>query len=665
MATKNALLTIGELPNFDAILPSQVAYAVDTVLAAGRAVAQQVADDDRPPNWNNIGAALEESEEKIASVWNQIEHLHAVVSTPEWRQAHRENLGKMAAYAGEMGQHEGLYKRICLLSQSSATLSATRQKIIADALRDFKLSGVALQGKNRGRFRQNSERLATLAAKFEENILDATNDFSYRIDDESLLGDMPADLKAAAQDGDGYQLTLQPPAYAAFMQYSPARELRERLYRAYNIRASEFGPPKRDNTPLLEEILTIRQEQAQLIGYADYAQMALGRRMADSPEAALDFLRDLATKARSHAEEEMAELRAFAADKLAIKNLQAWDVSFASEHLRRSKYNFSDAELRPYLNENRVLAGVFDCARRLFGIHAEEAEASLWDKDARFVHIKNADGKTIGGLYLDMYARKTKRGGAWMGEALGRFRSRHIRRLPVAHIVCNFTKPAAGMTAAMNWDEAETLFHEFGHALHHLLTEVDDYSASGISGVEWDAVELPSQFMENFIWNYELLETMTAHVDSGAPLPRALFDKALAARRFQSGLWLMRQLEFAFFDLLLHTGKPLAQALKEAQAQTQILAIPDYNRFHCGFSHIFAGGYAAGYYSYLWAEVLAADAFLMFEESGEHINPTLGEKFRREILAVGGGRPAMESFIAFRGRKPEIAPLLAHYGLST
>ena len=662
MTTDNPLLSISELPNFEAISQSHVNEAVDIVLANGRAVAEQVANDDSPPGWDNTCLPLEEAEEKISSVWNQVEHLHSVLSTPEWRMAHQENLTKIAAYASEMGQHEGVYQRLLSLSQTSVALSPTRQKIITDAIRDFKLSGVSLVGEQRKHFRQNSERLSALSAKFEENLLDATNDFSLAVDDETILGDMPADQKAAMRVNGNFQLTLQPPTYAAFMRYSPARDLREQLYRAYNTRASEFG--KHDNTPILKEILKLRQEQAQLLGYNHYAEVALSRKMASSPAAALDFLSDLALKARPHAEKEISKLRSFAAAEFNIKDLQAWDVPFVSEHLRRNLYDFSEVELRPYLNENRVLAGVFDCAKQLFGISIEEDQAPLWDDHARFVRVKNADGKIIGGLYLDMYARQTKRGGAWMGETLGRFISPNISRLPVAYIVCNFTKPAAGMTAAMNWNEAETLFHEFGHALHHLLTEVEDYSASGISGVEWDAVELPSQFMENFIWNYDLLKTMTAHVDSGEPLPRALFDKALAAKRFQSGLWLMRQLEFSLFDLLLHSGKPFSDALSEARAQTQILPPPDDNRFHCGFSHIFAGGYAAGYYSYLWAEVLAADAFAAFEESGEHINPTLGEKFRREILAVGGGRPAMESFVAFRGREPEITPLLTHYGLT-
>ena len=671
----NPLLNFPTLPRFADIAPAHVGEAVDVVLAAGADADAQVAGETSPPNWENTILPLETADENISRVWNQVEHMHAVMSSPDWRAAHRDNLPKVAAFYAARGQNAGVYRRWKTLADSAAFagLSAARQKIVADGLRDFELSGIALPAAPRAQFRQNSERLAALGAKFEENLLAATNDFAIDVDakDEKLLGDMPADLRAAAKQtaeaagGSGFRFTLQSPSFSAFMQYATARKKREQLHRAYYARASEFGGAALDNSPLVKEILSLRQEQAEMLGFPSYAALALQTRMAPSVAAGVDFLRDLVRRARPHAEREVAELRRFAVKKLGIMELSAWDVAYVAEQLRRRTFDFSAAELRPYLREDKILDGLFACVQKLFGVSAIPAAAPVWRDDVRYVELVGADGEVVGGLYLDLYARDTKRGGAWMADALSRCSRAGKLQKPVAHIACNFAKPADG-AALLDWDEVVTLFHECGHALHHILTEMSDYSASGISGVEWDAVELPSQWLENFVWDWRVLQPMTAHAENGEPMPRPLFDKVRAARLFLSGMRLVRQLEFALFDFSLHNGenKTAAETLAEVRRETALLPMAADNRFYCGFSHIFAGGYAAGYYSYLWAEVLAADIFAQFASSGDILDGELGGRFRREILAVGGGRPAMESFVAMRGREPAIEPLLAHYGLA-
>ncbi|MGI9306069.1 MAG: M3 family metallopeptidase [Gammaproteobacteria bacterium] len=658
MPNDNAILNFSALPRFDEIRAEEASFAVDTVLDGLRAAAAAAAI--APAEWDSVCAPLEEAEEAVSRVWGQIEHMHAVMESPGWREAHRGNLEKVAAHYARLGQDEGIYANLRALQKSAAPLSAARKKILQDALRDFELSGVGLSVEQKSRFRQNSERLSALAAKFGENILDATKENALDAEEKDL-GEMPDDLKKSARRENKFRFTLSQPSYMAFMQYSPAREKRREMYYHYHTRASEAGPAARDNTPLIAEITALRAEQASLLGFANYAELALQTRMAESPRAVADFLRDLAAQAIPHARREMEELRAHAADELNIKDLQHWDLPFASEHLRRRRFDFAAAELRPYLQADRVLRGMFDCAEKLFGVSLAETDAPVWISEARYFKAQGG-----GGLYLDLFARETKRGGAWVAEALSRFRRRGELQQPTAHIVCNFTPPAPNSPALLNWDEAQTLFHEFGHALHHILTEAEDYSASGMNGVEWDAVELPSQFMENFIWDWESLHPLTAHAETGAPLPRALFDRALSARRFQAGMRLLRQLEFALFDLSLHAAapRPFMEVLNEVRRETAVLPAPEWNRFPCGFSHIFSGGYAAGYYSYLWAEVLAADMFSMFEESGNVLNAELGARFRREVLAAGGTRPAMESFTAARGRKPDSAALLRHYGLA-
>lgn len=655
-------------PHFAAIAPSQVQAAVEQALAASQARVDAVVAAAEQ-FWEAVVAPLEAAEESVARVWNQVEQMHAVVNTPAWRDAYRDSLQQITAYYAALGQHEGLHARLKSFSESAAfaALSAARQKIVIESLQDFELSGVALPPPARQTFRQNSEQLAMLAASFEQNLLAATNDFSLLIRDEGELGEMPADLRAIAKTAEGWCFTLQAPSYMAFMTYVTSSALREEMYRAYNTRASDCGPSERDNTPLIGDILEKREQQAALLGFSHYADMALQRRMAPSVAAVNDFLRNLITRALPHAKRELDELRQFAAVDLGIADLQAWDVTYASEKLRRRRYDFSDADLRPYLREDKVLEGLFACVKRLFKVEARRASVSVWREDVVYYELVTVDGAVIGGLYMDLYARDDKRGGAWMADALSRCRRNGALQLPLAHVNCNFAKPVAAGAALLNWDEMTTLFHEFGHALHHLLTEMEDYSVSGISGVEWDAVELPSQWLENFVWDWRVLRPMTAHIDDGSPMPRALFDKVTGARRFQSGMWLMRQLEFALLDLTLHSGikgRSYRQVWEDVRAVTAVLPLPSYNRFPCSFSHIFAGGYAAGYYSYLWSEMLSADIFALFAESEEVLNPALGERFRREVLSVGGSRAAMDSFVAMSGRQPDMAMLLRHYGLA-
>ena len=488
-----------------------------------------------------------------------------------------------------------------------------------------------------------------------------------------MLSDMPADLRDIARQSaeeantKGWRFTLQQPSFIAFIKYGKDRKLREKMHRAYFTRASELDSDERNNRPVIEKIIDLRRQQAKLLGNKTFSALTLERRMAETPDQAIEFLRDLLHRALPHARRELAELREFAATELGIDDLQQWDAPYASEQLRQRRYHFSEAELRPYLQQERVLSGLFQCVHQLFGVRLKPATAEVWHEDVRHYQVLDREENPIGGLYLDPYAREKKRGGAWMADALSRYRRRDdTLQLPLAHVTCNFAKPATG-AALMDWSEVETLFHEFGHTLHHLLTEVDEYSVSGISGVEWDAVELPSQWLENFVWDWTITEPMTAHIDHGGPMPKSLFDKATKAKQFQSGLFLVRQLELALFDLLLHTDPDLspAAALAQTQKETALLPVPEYSRLECGFSHIFAGGYAAGYYSYLWAEVLALDILALFKSHGGLLNPELGDRFRRQVLAVGGSRPAMDSFIAVRGKKPDIAPLLAHYGLST
>ena len=675
----NPLLDFADLPDFSAVAPKHAKSAVRKTLARAQKAIDDIAQNPEAPRWENTFAPLQDAEESVARVWNQVEHLRAVAAD-QWQKAHADNLGSVAAFHAELGQNAPLCKRLQALAESPAgrKLPPHRRKALRDSLRDFELSGVNLRARPRRRFRAAANKLAALAARFDQNLLAAINNFHLDVAAESDLGEMPADLKSAARDAAkrdgqrGFRFTMRTPSYLGLVTHSPVRDLREKMHRARAVAASEFGPAKLNNTPVVNEILKLRRDRAKMLGRNNYAECALESRMAKTPKRALEFVRDFAARAVPQAREELAELREFAASELNIPELQPWDVAFASEQLRRKKFDFAAADLRPYLQGDRVVSGLFAFAEKTFGAKFEAKRMKLWSPDAKFFVVKNArDGEPVGRMFADLRARETKRAGAWMADALGRARFCDGRlQLPAAHMNCDFSRPPGGRPALLGWDETTVLFHEFGHALHHLLTERDDYAVSGLNGLEWDAVEWPSQLMENFVWDFRVVAPLTSHEKTGRRMPRALFDKVNAARKFQAGLFLCRQLEFALFDLLLHssaTPPPVLETLSRARSETRVVPALAEDRLPCGFSHIFSGGYAAGYYSYLWAEALAADSFAMFEQAaasrGSRGFAEVGMKFRREALAVGGGRPAMESFRAFRGRDLDLRPLLAKYGL--
>jgi len=665
--SNNPLLDFSGLPRFAEIEPGHVAPAIDDLLAQGRAAIASVAA--APPTWDAFVAPLEDANERIGRAWGQVSHLHAVMDSPALREAYNANLPKITQYWTELGQNEALFAKYKALqaSRDFSSLGKARRKIVENAVRDFRLSGAELAAQRKARFAAIQEELAKLSAKFSENVLDATNAFSLTVEKERTAG-IPEDVlhaarEAAEKDGKpGFKFTLHAPSYMPVMQYAEDRALRETLYRESATRASEFGKPEWDNTGNIARIVELRRELARLLGYATFAEVSLVPKMADSPAQVLGFLDDLARRARPFAEQDVAELKEFSPD------LQAWDVAYASEKLRAKRYAFSDQEVKQYFPEENALKGLFHVAEALYQVSILPGKAPVWHEDVRFFDVRDRSGALVGQFYMDLYARETKRGGAWMDDAIGRRRKGERVQTPVAYLNCNFSRPVAGKPALFTHDEVLTLFHEFGHGLHHLLTRVEDLGVSGINGVEWDAVELPSQFMENFCWEWDVLREMTRHVDSGNPLPRNLFEKMLAAKNFQSGLAMLRQIEFAEFDMRLHgdftpakDGSALA-LLEKVRERVAVLKPPAYNRFPNNFSHIFAGGYAAGYYSYKWAEVLSADAYAFFEENGI-LDAKVGARFRDEVLAVGGSRPAAESFRAFRGREPSVDALLRHSGM--
>lgn len=674
----NPLLDFSGLPRFAEIRPEHVAPAVDELLAQARA-AVAVAES-AAPTWEAFVSPLEDAHERLGRAWGQVSHLHGVMDTPPLREAYNANLPKISQYWTELGQNLKLFAKYRELKNSPAyaSLTGARRRAVDNALRDFKLSGAELDAAKKPRFAAIQEELAKLGAKFSENLLDATNDWTLVVEDEKRLAGIPADVlqaarEAAGKDGKaGWKFTLHMPSYFPVLQYAEDRALRETLYRASATRASEFGKPEWDNTALITRILALRRESARLLGYASHAEVSLVPKMAQSPAQVLSFLRDLARRARPFAEKDAAELRAFARDELGIADLQSWDVAFASEQLRAKRYSFSDQELKQYFPEDMALAGLFRVVESIFGLKIAEAKAPAWHEDVRFWEARDRDGALVGQFYTDLYARDTKRGGAWMDDAIGRRRKPAGIQTPVAYLNCNFSRPVGGKPALFSHDDVITLFHESGHGLHHLLTRAEDLAVSGLNGVEWDAVELPSQFMENFCWEWDVLTGMTRHVDTGKPLPRELFDKMIAAKNFQSGLATLRQVEFALFDMRLHAeydpqaATGVQALLDEVRREVAVMVPPAWNRFQNSFSHIFAGGYAAGYYSYKWAEVLSADAYGLFEETRSSkgaLNPEAGARFRDEVLAVGGTRPAAESFRAFRGRDPSIDALLRHSGM--
>jgi oligopeptidase A len=673
---ENPLLDFSRLPRFNDVRPEHIGPAVDTLVAQGRATIERLAQLEPPATWERVVEPLDDANEKLARAWAQVSHLNAVVNTPELRDAYNAALPKVTQYFAEQGQDQRLHAAFKALRASPhyGTLPPARRRHIENELRDFRLGGAELDPPRKARFLEVQEELAKLASRFQDNVLDATNDFALYVTEPAELSGIPEDVLATARAGaqkdgrDGWKLTLHMPCYLPVMQYADHQGLRERMYRGYTTRASEFGKPGWDNGPIVARILELRAEAARLLEYGTYAEVSLASKMARSPHEVLAFLDDLAARARPFAERDMDEVRDFARRELGLAEVSAPDVAYVSEKLRQSRYAFSDQEVKQYFQEDVVLGGLFGLVQTLYGIRVRAAEAPVYHPSVRFFELLDGLGNRVGQFYLDLYAREGKRGGAWMDDAINRRRRGSLVQTPVAFLTCNFSAPVGDRPALFTHSEVNTLFHEFGHGLHQLLTQVDELGVAGINGVEWDAVELPSQFMENFCWEWDVVAPMTRHVDTGERIPRALFDRMLAAKNFQSGMQFMRQLEFALFDMHLHydydagRSTPM-QLLDEVRKGVAVYAVPGYNRFPYQFSHIFAGGYAAGYYSYKWAEVLSADAYGAFEEGGV-LNPQVGDRFRREVLAAGGSRPALESFVAFRGRAPRIDALLRHNGMA-
>ncbi len=730
----NPLLDFSGLPRFADIRIEHITPALKQLLADGRNAIDRIRDDNAMPTWQNFVQPITDANERLSRAWGQVSHLNAVANTPALRETYNANLPLVTQYYAELAQDPALFEKFKQLrnSQEFESLSQGRKKIIENDLRDFRLGGAELPPENKKRFLQIQEELSALGSRFNDNLLDSTNNFVLHIQNADELSGIPGDAVQAAREiaekdnAPGWIFTLHAPSYMPIMQYADNRALRETMYRAYSTRASEIRSPvpqtesaaDLDNTPLIAKMLELRKEEAQLLGFDCYAEVSLTTKMASTAKQVLDFLGELAAKARPYAERDLKELRQFAAKKMGLENVESWDLAYISEKLRLDRYAFSEQEVKQYFPETSVLPGMFRVVENLYGItiaRVEAADIQLWHADVKLFNIMGTQGNLIGRFYLDLYARPGKRGGGWMDDAISRRRigggeiqGGESIQVPVAYLNCNFSAPVhldgQARPAVFTHDEVITLFHEFGHGLHHLLTQVEDLGVSGIHGVEWDAVELPSQFMENFCWEWEVLRDMTRRVDSlpysgslretrlapppdpdgfanavsaervgsNQSIPRDLFEKMLAAKNFQSGLQMLRQIEFALFDMHLHADfnpggeKTAQQLLDEIREQVAVIIPPGFNRFPNSFSHIFGGGYAAGYYSYKWAEVLSADAYSLFEESpaGIVVNPEAGTRFRNEILAVGGSRTALESFIAFRGREPKIDALLRHHGMA-
>ena len=672
----NPILFRDSLPLFDQIKPSHISPAIEGILKEANSLIHSLKVMGGSISWENFVEPIEMVSEKISRAWGQIEHLNAVVNSDDLRKAYNDNLIKLTEFYTNLSQDEALYKKYQSLKDGEIfeSLTPPQKRIIDNVLREFKLGGAELNELEKARFKVIQEKLAKLSTQFEENILDATNEFSIFVGDADDLQGIPEEnIKKAQSDAiedkkEGYKFTLHFPSYLPVMQYAEDRNLRERLYRGYATRASELSSPKFDNTKLIDEILALRYESAKLLGFNHFTEMSLVTKMAKSNEEVVSFLMDLANKAKPFALKDMEELSAFS-KTLGIEKLEAWDIAYVSEKLRQAKYSFSENEVKQYFPEHRVLKGLFKVVETIFKLKIIKTDAPTWHKDVSFYSIKNDGDELVGQFYFDLYARNHKRGGAWMDEAISRYKNSFESSHPVAFLTCNFSSPSENKPALFSHDDVITLFHEFGHGLHHMLTKVDEYSISGIKGVEWDAVELPSQFMENFCWEWDVVKHMTEHVDNKSPLPEALFKKMIEAKNFQSGMQTLRQIEFSLFDIRLHTqysDQNKINSLKLLETIRDEIAVvrpPAWNRFPNSFSHIFAGGYAAGYYSYKWAEVLASDAFSLFEEEGI-LSSNAGQKFQEEVLSKGGSRPAMESFVAFRGRAPSVDALLRHSGMA-
>lgn len=692
MESPNPLLDDAGLPRFDAVQPAHIAPAVHTLLQAADTALETVTAPDFPADWSRLAQGLDVTTERLGRAWGVVSHLNSVADTPELRAAYNAALPAVTDFWTRLGADERLYAKYKALDPQR--LDAEQTQARHNALRGFVLGGAELQGPAKARFAAIQEQQATLSQKFSENALDATDAYTCHVSAAELDG-VPQDVLAAtraaaeAEHQDGHTLTLKLPCYLPVMQFARNRALRERLYRAYGTRASEQAEGeavKYDNTPLIRDLLALRQEEAALLGYPDYATLSLVPKMADSPAQVTAFLRELATKARPHAEQDLADMRVFARQELGLTDPQPWDWTYIGEQLRQARYAYSEQDVKPYFTAPKVLEGLFHIVETLFEVRIRPDSAPVWHPGVQFFRIErsgpgNGDHAPalVGQFYLDPGARNGKRGGAWMDDVHARWLRPDTAALqtPVAHLVCNFAEGVNGKPPLLTHDDVITLFHEFGHGLHHLLTQVNEHDVSGISGVEWDAVELPSQFMENFCWEWDVLRHMTAHVDTGEPLPRDLFDKMLAAKNFQTGLQTLRQIEFSLFDLLLHSGAAPQDAhgatdfmalLQQVRDEVAVMQPPAYHRMVHTFSHIFAGGYAAGYYSYKWAEVLSADAYAAFEEAaartGSALDLPTGRRFRTEVLEAGGSRPAMASFKAFRGREPSVEALLRHQGMA-
>jgi len=675
----NPLLDFTDLPLFDRIRPEHVAPAVDALLAESETALQTVTAPEFPADWLAISKVLDVASERFGRAWGAVGHLNAVADTPELRAAYNEAMPRVTAFWTRLGSDERLFAKYKAIDPSA--LNAEQRQAHRNAVRNFVLGGADLQGTAKERFAEIQERQAELGQKFSENSLDATDAFAYYADASELEG-LPEDVvnaaraAAEAEGKAGYKLTLKMPCYLPVMQFARSSALRERLYRAFGTRASDLGDPAFDNTALIGEILALREEEARLLGYRNFGELSVVPKMADSPEQVVKFLRDLAVKARPYGERDLVDLRSFAASQLNLDDPQPWDWSYIGEKLKEARYAFSEQEVKPYFPAPKVMAGLFKIVETLFEVSIRRDSAPVWHPTVEFYRIER-EGELVGQFYLDPSARQGKRGGAWMDDVRGRWVRPDSGALqtPVAQLVCNFAEGVGGKPPLLTHDDVTTLFHEFGHGLHHMLTRVNERDVSGISGVEWDAVELPSQFMENFCWEWDVLRHMTSHVDTGLPLPRELFDKMTAAKNFQSGLQTLRQIELSLFDMLLHTEYQAATApaggvlalLADVRREVAVMPSPPFSRTPNTFSHIFAGGYAAGYYSYKWAEVLSADAYAAFEETvGDNGEPSVetGRKYRQAILEAGGSRSAMESFKAFRGREPQLDALLRHQGMS-
>lgn len=671
----NPLLSITDLIDFPAIKPEHIVPGMKTLIDEAQQTLTAVTQESTPATWDDVITPLERKTLALSRAWGAVSHLMSVCDEPQLRKAYNEALPIVTQFWIGLSQStlSQKYKAI-KESKEFQTLSPVRQRIINEELIDFKLAGAFLPEDKKAQLKSVKETLAQESQKFSENLLDATNAYGLLVEDEKELAGIPADdiasfkETAKANDQEGYRITLQIPHYLAVLQYAQNRKLRETLYHAYVTRASELDfDGKFNNNDVMRRIVELREKEAALLGYQNYGEVSLATKMAQNPNEVIAFLRDLAQKSLPQAKADMAEVKAFAKEKLGIANPQSWDLPFASEKLREARYSYSDQEVKQYFTLPAVFKGLFGLVQTLFNIRIVKDSAPVWHPDVQFFCIENAKGEKIAQFYMDLYARPNKRGGAWMDNDRTRNRLYGELQTPIAYLVCNFAKPVGDKPALLTHDDVLTLFHEFGHGLHHMLSRIEEPAASGINGVEWDAVECPSQFMENFAWDWTVLENLTSHVQTGEKLPRALYDKMLAAKNFQSAMAMVRQLEFGLFDMLLHTSfdsqkDDILTLLNEVRKEVAVTEQPDYNRFANSFSHIFAGGYAAGYYSYKWAEVLSSDAFSLFEETGI-LNPTTGQKWLNEVLAVGSSRPAMDSFIAFRGRAPKIDALLRHSGI--